>query len=138
MNTTQMAVTRTMEVKAELRRLPRPGGEGVGVAETALLTLPGDLGDELKPERVQEWLQARPEWHLSPAGKVLHGSRAFPTCEAATHYSAFVTSLAAALALPVKVKVADYRVELSLFSPRHGRRFNPLTEAVLDFATRIG
>jgi hypothetical protein len=131
-----MMVTRTMEVKAELRRVPHPGGDRPG--ETGLLILVEGLGAELKPERVQLWLQTRPEWRLAPAGTVLHRGRAFPTCEAATHYSAFVLSLATALALPVKMKVRDYRVELSLFSPRHGSRFNPLTEAVLDFADRIG
>lgn len=135
MQTMEMVVTRKMEVKAALRRIADPGGEGV--AETALLTLAGDLGAELKPERVQEWLQARPEWSLASEGRVLHCDRAFPTCEAATHYSAFVVSLAMALSLPVKVKVTGYRFKLSLFSPRHGVRLNPLTEAVLNFATRI-
>jgi hypothetical protein len=134
MHTMETSVIYRMEVHAKLRRLPHPGGL-VGAEAEALLPA-GDLED-LKPERVQEWLSARPEWRLAPAGTVLHRMRALPTCDAALHYATYVTSLATALALPVKVKVTDRQVELSLFSPRQGSRYSPLTEPVLGFATRI-
>jgi pterin-4a-carbinolamine dehydratase len=132
MHTMETSVIHKMEVHARLRRLPHPGG----LAEAEAFLPDGDLED-LKPERVQEWLSARPEWRLAPAGTVLHRTRAFPTCEAALHYGTYVTSLAMALALPVRVKVTDRQVELALFSPRQGSRYVPLTEAVLGFATRI-
>jgi hypothetical protein len=139
MERTQMTVTRKMEVKAELRRVPFPGGgETVG---TAPLAVPiGRTGPvtTLKPERVQEWLTARPDWRANLGNRVLQRTRVFPNGEAAAHFSAFVVSLAAALTLPVKARVADRRVELSLFAPRHGNRFTPLTEAVLDFGARLG
>jgi hypothetical protein len=142
-DTVEMVVTRKMDVKADLRRVPHPGGDDS--AEIAPAIVPaivpaGRTGarEELKPERVQEWLTARNGWRLSLGGRVLQRTSAFPSCEAAAHYSAFVASLAAALALPVKARVAAHRVELSLFAPRHGNRFTPLTEAVLDFGARIG
>ena len=133
-----------MEVKAELRRVPQPGGP-----ETAGTRRPGRRRPAvpisrtgpvatLKPERVQEWLTARPDWRANLGDRVLQRTRAFPNGEAAAHFGAFVASLAAALALPVKARVADQRVELSLFAPRHGNRFTPLTEAVLDLGARLG
>ncbi len=133
MKTMEMVVTSKIEVITKLRRVPRP----VGLEAVESLAPAGDF-DELKPERVQEWLSARPEWRLAPAGTVLHRARTLPTCEAAMHYAAYVTSLATALGMPVKVKVTDQQVKLSLFSPRQGGRFNPLTGAVLALATRIG
>jgi pterin-4a-carbinolamine dehydratase len=133
MNTMEIVVTSKIEVIARLRRVPRP----VGLEAVEALVPAGDL-DELKPERVQEWLSARPEWRLAPAGTALHRTRAFPTCEAAMHYASYVVSLATALALPAKVRVTDRQVGLSLFSPRQGGRYNPLTGAVLGLAARIG
>jgi pterin-4a-carbinolamine dehydratase len=133
MNTMEMVVTSKIEVIARLRRVPRPSG-----LEAVEALVPAGDFDELKPERVQEWLSAQPEWRLAPAGTVLHRARTLPTCEAAMHYASYVTSLATALALPAKVRVTDRQVELSLFSPRQSRRFNPLTGAVLGLAARIG
>ncbi len=133
MNTMEMVVISKIDVLARLRRVPRP----VGLEAVEALVPAGDV-DELKPERVQEWLSARPEWRLAPAGTVLHRARTLPTCEAAMHYASFVASLATALALPAKVRVTDRRVELSLFSPRKRGRFTPLTESVLGLAARIG
>ena len=133
MNTMEMLVISKIDVIARLRRVPRP----VGLEAVEALVPAGDF-DELKPERVQEWLSARSEWRLAPAGTVLHRTRAFPTCEAAMHYASYVASLATALALPAKVKVTDRQVGLSLFSPRQGGRYNPLTGAVLGLAARIG
>jgi pterin-4a-carbinolamine dehydratase len=129
----EMVVISKIDVIARLRRVPRP----VGLEAVEALVPAGDF-DELKPERVQEWLSAQSEWRLAPAGKVLHRARTLPTCEAAMHYASFVASLATALAVPAKVRVTDRQVELSLFSPRQSGRFTPLTGAVLGLATRIG
>jgi len=143
MDPMKMQVTRKMEVKAELRRVPHPGGgesgdREAGTAPAAVPIQRTGPGAALKPERVQEWLSARPDWRVNLGGRVLQRTRAFPNGESAAHFSAFVASLAAALALPVKARVAAHRVELWLFAPRHGNRFTPLTEAVLDFGARIG
>jgi hypothetical protein len=138
MDTMEMMVTRKVDVKAELRRVPHPGGDDGDATPASVPTGRTGAREELKPERVQEWLTARSGWRLNLGGRVLQRTSAFPSCEAAAHYSAFVASLAAALALPVKARVAAHRVELSLFAPRHGNRFTPLTEAVLDFGARIG
>jgi hypothetical protein len=138
MSTLEMVVTRKMEVKAELRRVPRPAGkEAGGTAVAMLVARSGDRVAALKAERVQEWLAARPGWRLSPGGQVLQRDTAFPSGEAAACYGAYVASLASSLALPVQARVEGHRVSLSLYSPRRGHRFNPLTEAVLDLGGRI-
>lgn len=95
------------------------------------------IGGKLKPERVQEWLAANPEWRLDASGKVLHRSRSFPTQGAAMHFVSFVSGLAAAMALPALLEVRGVTVHLSLYSPR-GRRRAPLTENVLTLAGQIG
>lgn len=100
--------------------------------------LGGEDWAELKPERVQEWLAARPDWGLGLAGKTLHRTRTFPTVEAAAQYGAYVASLADALSLPVRVSVEDGTVGLVLFSGRQESRHLPLTQAVLDFAAQLG
>jgi hypothetical protein len=92
----------------------------------------------LKPERVQEWLMARPGWSLGQTGKTLHHTKVFPTADAAAQYGAFVASLAGALSLPVRVSITDGKVGLVLFSGRKESRFTPLTQAVLDFADHLG
>lgn len=101
--------------------------------------LPGEEDDlELKPERVQEWLLARPVWSLGKTGKTLHRTKVLPTADAAAQYGAFVASLAGALSLPARVTVVDGKVSLVLFSGRTESRFKPLTQAVLDFADHLG
>jgi hypothetical protein len=126
-------VTRVMET-TELRRPPHSQGGSAGLVEL----IPEGDESELKPERVQEWLRARPDWQLGGKGRTIHRARMFPTREVATQYSAFVTGLAAALALPVKVDVCGGEVTLSLYSGRHRGRCGPLTETVLGFATQLG
>lgn len=101
------------------------------------LGLGGD-DPELKPERVQEWLAARPGWSLGSAGRTLHFTKVLPTADVAAQYAAYVTSLAGALSLPVRGSVVDGQVKLALFSGRKESRFTPLTQAVLDFAARLG
>ncbi len=100
--------------------------------------LPGEGVSALKPERVQEWLLAWPDWLLGAAGRTLHRTKAFPTAEAAAQYGTYVASLAGALSLPVRVSVEDAKVDLVLFSGRKEGRHTPLTQAVLDFAAQLG
>jgi len=101
------------------------------------LGLGGD-GLDLKPERVQEWLAAHPGWSLGSAGRTLHTTKVFPTADVAAQYVAYVTGLAGALSLPVRGSVVNGQVKLALFSGRQESRFTPLTQAVLDFAARLG
>ncbi|HEY0513342.1 MAG TPA: hypothetical protein VGH73_15640 [Thermoanaerobaculia bacterium] len=101
-----------------LRRVPRPQG--------------------LKPERVQEWLQARPQWGLTRPGKSLRLLKAFPSSEVATHYSAYVTAFAESLSLPVAVSVSGGQVKVILHARCRASHLAPLTEGVLDFADQIG
>jgi pterin-4a-carbinolamine dehydratase len=110
--------------------------QGMGrPAEEGLMSI--EIGGKLKPERVQEWLIANPEWRLDASGKVLYRTRSFPTQGAAMHFASFVSGLAAAMALPALLEVRGVTVHLSLSSPR-GRRRAPLTENVLALASQIG
>jgi hypothetical protein len=128
----ERVVSQRMVVTFKLRRVPRPSGG----SEELILGWP--LGDELKPERVQEWLAAWPAWQLSRKGMMIHRERMFPTSEMAAHYGDFVTGMARALALPVTVEITGREVFLSLHSGHRGGRPFPLTAAVLDFATQLG
>jgi hypothetical protein len=116
--------------------------ESIMVRKMEMLMEPPDelrlsVGGFLKPERVQEWLAARPDWSLGSAGKTLHTTKVFPTADVAAQYVAYVTGLAGALSLPVRGSVVDGQVKLALFSGRTEGRFTPLTQAVLDFAARL-
>jgi hypothetical protein len=119
-------------VTFELRRVPRPSGG----SEELLMGWP--LGDELKPERVQEWLADWPAWQLAGEGLTIQRARMFPAAEMAAHYGDFVTALARSLALPVTVQITGREVLLSLYSGHCEGRLIPLTAAVLDFATHLG
>jgi hypothetical protein len=140
METMETVVTQKTVVTTKVRRVPHPGGGGEATAEAvpAELIAGGEEDLDLKPERVQEWLQAWPAWKLTATGKMIHRVRAFPTSEVAAHYGAFVTGLAGALALPVQVNIAEGQVKLSLYAGRRQGRLAPLTEAVLAFATQLG
>jgi hypothetical protein len=119
----EMAVTRSMEMWTEPRGALHGELEVVG---------------KLKPERVQEWLEANPGWSLDSTGKTLLRVRSFPSAEVAAQYGAFVTALAGALGLPVRVSIADGQATLSLRAGREHRCSVPLTEAVLAFGAQLG
>src|SRR5579872_142530 len=59
----------------------------------------------LKPERVQEFLTAWPDWTLGMGERALLRSRIFPNPAVASSYGAFVTRFAAARGLPVSIDV---------------------------------
>jgi|GraSoiStandDraft_5_1057265.scaffolds.fasta_scaffold17613_3 hypothetical protein len=100
--------------------------------------LGGGLVVDLKPERVQEWLAARPEWRLVLRGKGLTRAKELSTVTAATFYGTLVAHLAAVAELPAKVVLCGCRVEITLVSGRHHDGLYPLTEDVLDLAGQIG
>lgn len=132
MTTMERVMSQSTVVTFELRRVPRPSGG----SEELILGWP--MEDELKPERVQEWLAAWPAWQLDGKGMAIQRTRMFPAAEMAAHYGDFVTALARLLALPVKVQITGREVLLSLYSGHCEGRLVPLTAAVLDFATHLG
>jgi hypothetical protein len=118
--------------------------EGVSqVVEVVVKQVWDGLGErivsELKPERVQEWLAAHPEWRLDSSGTVLQRIRSFPSGVAAAHFASFVSGLASSSALPALLKVIGDTVHISLCPPQsQGQSQAPLTETVLHLADRIG
>jgi hypothetical protein len=132
MTTMERVVSQRTVVRFKLRRVPRPSGG----LEAIIVGWP--VGDELKPERVQEWLAAWPSWQLAGKGNMIQRSRMFPGSEMAAHYGDFVTALARSLALSVTVEITGREVLLSLYSGHRGGRLAPLTATVLDFATHLG
>jgi hypothetical protein len=94
---------------------------------------------ELKPERVQEWLAAHPEWRLDASGTVLQRIRSFPSAMAAAHFASFVSGLASSSSLPALLKVVGDTVHVSLCPPQsQGQSQAPITETVLHLANHIG
>jgi Pterin 4 alpha carbinolamine dehydratase len=91
----------------------------------------------LKPERVQEWLAAHPEWRLDPSGTMLQRIRSFPSAMAAAHFASFVSGLASSVALPALLKVTGDTVHIFLCPPQSQSQA-PLTENVLHLASHIG
>jgi hypothetical protein len=132
MKAMERVVSQRTVVTFKLRRVPRPSGG----SEELIVGWP--MREELKPERVQEWLVAWPAWKLAGKGMMIQRSRMFPGSEMAAHYGDFVTGLARSLALPVTVEIIGRKVLLSLYSGHRGSRPAPLTAAVLDFATHLG
>ncbi|HEY2294599.1 MAG TPA: hypothetical protein VGM86_28190 [Thermoanaerobaculia bacterium] len=94
---------------------------------------------DLKPERVQEWLAAHPEWRLDASGTALQRIRSFPSAMAAAHFASFVSGLASSSALPALLRVIGDTVHISLCPPQsQGQSQAPLTETVLHLANHIG
>jgi hypothetical protein len=127
--TTETAVSRSPEAKVTMElSLPDGGGE-IRI---------GDDEIDLKPERIQIWLESFPAWRLGADDRTLHRAKSFPTAAVAAQYGVFVTGLAAALSLPVRVSIAGGEVELALYSGCRCGKTAPLTGAVLGLAEQIG
>jgi hypothetical protein len=109
-----------------LRRPPR-----MEVREVVVIHEPEE---PLKSERVEEALQAMPDWHVTDEGDSITGVKELPTSTVASLYTAYVTGLAGARGLPVNVSVTDGMVLVTLYGPCKGG----LTESVLDVACQIG
>lgn len=94
--------------------------------------------EELKPERVQEMLQAMPGWTLDMGRKTIDRLHEFSDSKVALAYAAFATELAGAERQPISILVSGGRVGLTLHGqPRRGKR-GGLTLAVLELAKRLG
>jgi hypothetical protein len=108
-------------------------------SEMALVMGPG-LGPlrELKPERVQKFLEAWPDWTLGMEGRSLLRTRVFPNPTVASSYGAFVTRFATAHGLPVSIDVQRGKVQIALFAPSDDESLQPLTEVVLQLAEALG
>lgn len=129
----ERVVTRMMELSTEMRRFAvKAGGSGL-----VPVLIEQDIS-MLKPERIQEWLQAFPAWSQGPTGHTIHRVKAFPTAEVAAQFGAFITGLAGALGLPARVSIVDGQAHLLLHAGRQRGQYLPLTEAVLAFAAQIG
>jgi hypothetical protein len=126
---TETEMNRSLEVEGTTERSLSGGGGEIRI---------GDDEIDLKPERVQVWLESFPAWWLGADGRTLHRAKSFPTPIVAAQYGAFVAGLAGALSLPVRVGLAGGEVEMALFSGRRCGKAAPLTEAVLGFAEQIG
>jgi hypothetical protein len=100
--------------------------------------LGGGLVVDLKPERVQEWLTARPDWRLTLRGKGIKRAKELSTVATAAFYGTLIAHLAAAAELPAKVVLDGCRVEVTLITGCHHDGLYPLTEDVLDLAGQIG
>ena len=114
-----------------------PAGEACG--DSFILPLdPGSLQARLKSERVQEELKSMPGWRLAPGGKAINRAKAFPTPEVARLFNSFVTGYAGAVGLPVMTSIAAGQILITLHAPRNRGRAGLVTEAVLEFARRLG
>jgi pterin-4a-carbinolamine dehydratase len=125
MTTQDVVVSRFLQVAVSRSRM---------TAESVALT---EVDAELKPERVQLWLAANPEWRLGATEPVLHRTRTFQTEGAAMGFAAYVSSLAVSMSLPAMLEIREMTVQVSLSSPR-ARRRAPLTEKILTLASLIG
>ncbi|MEA2605018.1 MAG: hypothetical protein QOF89_6010 [Acidobacteriota bacterium] len=95
-------------------------------------------GQELKPERVQEELQAMPGWTLDLSRKTINRLHEFGDSSVALAYAAFIKELAGADGQRVSILVSGGLVGLSLHGyPRKGTR-GGITESVLEMAKRLG
>src|SRR3954451_8421567 len=94
--------------------------------------------EELKPERVQEALQAMPGWKLDMSRKALDRLHEFSDSKVALAFATFATELAGAGRQPISVFVSGGRVGLTLHGqPRRGKK-GGLTLAVMELAKRLG
>ena len=147
METTRTATTQP----GRLRRPPRPPEEvdplkpeRVQEELAAALALAGQplktttVQERLRQEYAQEVLQALPGWRLTADGKALHRAKELPSPAIASLYSAYVTGFAGALSLPVAVNVSGGQVMVTLHARRNHGRLTAVTDAVLDFARRLG
>jgi hypothetical protein len=147
-----METIRTATTQPRLRRPPRPPEEvdpdlkpeRVQEELAAALALAGEplktasVQERLRREYAQEVLQALPGWRLTADGKALHRAKELPSPSIASLYSAYVTGFAGALSLPVAVNVSGGQVMVTLHARRNHGRLTAVTDAVLEFARRLG
>ncbi len=119
-NPVGILITNPAEVKVWLRRPPHRPQE------------------ELKPERVQEALQALPGWKLNLNRQSIERLHEFGDARVAMAYAAFVTYLTGADRQIVSVLVKGGHVGVSLHGyPRKGNK-GGITKSVLEMAKLLG
>lgn len=139
---------------AQLRRPPRPSGDGGGqvkIVQQIVLTILEELKSErvqeelmlaaasadLKSERVQEMLKAVPEWTRD--GKTLQRVRDFPSNELACVFCALASAMASTHSLPVVLHAMGTKVRVILHAkPSRSGRIGPLNAKVVELAASIG
>ena len=119
---------------SSLRRPPRKP-PGLDLEEILVVH---DPEEPLKSERVEEALQAMPDWEVTLEGQAITRVKELPTPEVASQYTAYVTGFAGYFGQPVAVSVSGGLVLVTLYGPRKGDCMGGLTESVLDFARQIG
>ena len=117
----------------ELRRPPRPP-----LGDLADILVVQDPEAPLKSERVEEWLQALPEWQVTLDGQGITRAKDLLAPEVASLYPAYVTGFAGHLGLPVAVGVLGGMVRVTVYGPACGDYLGGLTESMFDFAHQIG
>ncbi|HEV7505832.1 MAG TPA: hypothetical protein VGS07_13060 [Thermoanaerobaculia bacterium] len=99
---------------------------------------PERVQERIRRERAQEAIKTMPGWELTADAKAMHRAKEFPTPEIASLFSSFVTSFAGALALPVAVNHSGGHMVVTLTAKPIRGRMMVVTDAVLDFARRLG
>ena len=97
-----------------------------------------DPEELLKSERVEEALQAMPEWNVTLEGQAITRVKELPSPEVASQYTAYVTGFAGSIGLPVALSVSGGLVLVTVYARGSGDCMGGLTESVLDFASQIG
>jgi pterin-4a-carbinolamine dehydratase len=105
---------------------------------TVWLRRPPHREQELKPERVQEVLQAMPAWKFNEDRRTIDCLNDFGDARVALAYAAFVSEIAAADRQVISVLVSGSLVGVTLHGyPRRGNT-GGITESVLELAKRLG
>jgi len=99
---------------------------------------PERVQERIRRERAQEHIKAMPGWELTTDAKAIHRAKEFPTPEIASLFSTFVTGFAGALNLPVAVHHSGGQVVVTLTAKPDRGRLMVVTDAVLNFARRLG
>ncbi len=93
---------------------------------------------ELKPERVEEALQAMRAWKFNGDRRTIDCLHDFGDARVALSYAAFVSEIAAADRQVISVLVSGSLVGVTLHGyPRRGN-MGGITESVLELAKRLG
>ncbi|MEA2602583.1 MAG: Pterin 4 alpha carbinolamine dehydratase [Acidobacteriota bacterium] len=112
--------------------------ESLGPGEVDLRRPPKPPDTNLKPERVQELLQAFPAWRLMPGGNALGRTWEFPAGFVAAGYAAFVAGFAHREGLTVFLECTGGTLSITLRSSNRPGVQGGLTEQVLGFVQALG
>jgi pterin-4a-carbinolamine dehydratase len=108
------------------------------VANVKSESTPQSVRQRLKSERVQEMLEALPAWQLVPGGQAIDRAFQFPTPLVAGTFALYVTTFAAALGHTVNLDHANAGLVVTLAGAKKRGRRGDLTEAIVNFAQKLG